>query len=272
MISMTPVCIEVVSFNEDGEHTRHYHFRLIDTAPDTVHAWQQARCGQFFMLCLPGVGEAPFTFTALPDEHGHFRALIREMGGVTQALFAAKIGDILGARGPFGQGWPMEKLDNQRVLVIGAGCGMAPLVSIVERLINKQNYTQLEVVYAARSKAALMLNPERERWQHTIPMFNVVEDMEGLEEPAYYPGTATGILPNVLHAFGEQPDIVLVAGPEAMMSAVAEYLIAYGLDPESIYLSVERRMHCAVGLCGHCYLQHRYVCTDGPTFTWADLN
>ena len=271
MVNLTPECIEIVDFYDDGEHARHYQFRLLGGDPPVSPAWQQAQSGQFFMLCVPGVGEAPFTFTTLPDEQGNFRALVREMGAVTQALFACEAGDRLGARGPFGRGWPMAALNDQRILIIGGGCGMAPLVSVIEQLIAQQNFTQLEVLYAARSKAAMMLNPERARWQHCIPMFTAVEDMTGLNEPGYYSGTAIGILPTVLHAFGEQPDRVLLSGPEVMMTAIADYLVAYGLSPETIHLSIERRMHCAVGLCGHCYLQDKYVCTDGPTFSWAEI-
>ncbi|MDF2152858.1 FAD-binding oxidoreductase [Vibrio sp. CAU 1672] len=267
MFSLTPESIEIVDFYQDGENTRHYQFRLLSPAAK----WRQAYSGQFFMLCVPGVGEAPFTFTGLPDAQGNFRVLVRKMGDVTQALFDKQVGDILGARGPMGKGWQASELTDQKILIIGGGCGMAPLVSIIEQLIEQQNFSQLEVVYAARNKQNLLLTPERDHWQHCIPMFNVVEDASGLDEQDYYLGTATGILPKVLHSFGEQPDRVLLAGPEAMMCAVSEYLVAYGIDAKDIYLSVERRMHCAVGLCGHCYLKNQYVCTQGPTFRWADV-
>ena len=267
MYSLTPDSIEIIDFYDDGEDTRHYQFRLLNM----TSAWSNSECGQFFMLCVPGVGEAPFTFTQLPDESGHFRALVRKMGSVTQALFAKERGDILGARGPFGHGWLSSDFADKKILIIGGGCGLAPLVSVIEQLIDQQNFTQLEVVYAARNKNNLLLTPEREHWQHCIPMFNVVEDITGLDAQNYYLGTALGVLPQVLNSFGEQPDCVLMAGPEAMMCAVSEFLIDYGIDAKDIYLSVERRMHCAVGLCGHCYLKQHYVCNKGPTFRWADV-
>ena len=272
MFNLTPVPIEVLDFYDDGQETRHYRFRLMDADNSNKHvAWHKAQNGQFFMLCLPGIGEAPFTFTQLPNETGEFRALVRKVGSVTHALFNCSVGDVIGARGPFGRGWPVDDMSKERLLIVAGGCGIAPLASLINRLIDTQSFTQLEVVYAARSRATLMLNPERERWQHCVPFFTVVEDMTGLNEQEFYSGTAVGILPKVLHAFAEQPDRVMLAGPEGMMEAAAEYLTAYGVDPKVIYLSVERRMHCAVGLCGHCYLQSRYVCTDGPTFTWAEL-
>nr|WP_319557139.1 FAD-binding oxidoreductase [uncultured Vibrio sp.] len=267
MFNLTPDSIEVIDFYDDGEDTRHYHFRLLQLDPK----WMKTQSGQFFMLCVPGIGEAPFTFTQLPDESGNFRALVRKMGAVTQALFTKERGEILGARGPFGYGWKASELVDKKILVIGGGCGLAPLVSVIDQLIDQQSYAQLEVVYAARNKQTLLLKPERERWKHCIPIFNVVEDLTGLDVEDYYPGTAIGVLPTVLHSFGEQPDCVLVAGPEAMMSVVSEYLVSYGIDPQDIYLSVERRMHCAVGLCGHCYMNNHYVCTHGPTLRWAEV-
>ncbi|KHT62987.1 oxidoreductase [Photobacterium gaetbulicola] len=270
MLNLTPVPIKIVDCYDDGENTRHYQFAIQETEQH-LSPWLKAESGQFFMLCLPGFGEAPFTFTTLPNAQGDFRALVRRMGSVTDALFQCGVGDIIGARGPYGRGWPMERLLNQRILIVGGGCGIAPLASVINQLIDSQQFIQLEVVYAARNQAALMLNPERARWQHLIPIFNVVEDMAGLSEGEFYPGTATGILPKVLHTFGEQPDTVLLAGPEAMQTAAAEYLVAYGIDPKSIFLSIERRMHCAVGLCGHCYLNEKYVCSHGPTFSWAEL-
>lgn len=266
MYSLTPNRIEIIDFYDDGEDTRHYHFRLLEDAP----AWLRAQSGQFFMLCVPGVGEAPFTFTELPDESGHFRALVRKMGQVTHALFTKASGEVLGARGPFGQGWLTNDLADKKVLVIGGGCGMAPLVSTVDSLIEQDSYEELVVMYATRSKNTLMLNPERERWQHHVPIFNVVENISGLEGQGYYRGTALSVLPKVLETFAELPDRALISGPEPMMHSVVGCLLHHGMSEDAIYLSLERRMHCAVGLCGHCYLKNHYVCKQGPTFRWSD--
>lgn len=271
MHNFTPSAIQLIDFYDDGEHARHFHFRLVaDPAAgeEGFRHWQKAKAGQFFMLCVPGAGEAPFTFTSAPDENGNFRALVRRMGAVTSALFACEAGQILGARGPYGVGWPLREIVNKRVLVVGGGCGLAPLVEIVNELIEQQNYTQLTVVYGARSRELQMLNPERERWQHIIPVYNMIEDGNTNGGDNEYSGTPIDIMPTVLNSFGELPDVALLAGPESMMSAMAEYLVAAGLDDHAIFLSAERRMHCGDGTCGHCYIKHKYVCTDGPTFSW----
>ncbi|UTV30511.1 iron-sulfur cluster-binding protein [Photobacterium atrarenae] len=285
MHNLTPSAIELVDFYDDGEQARHFQFRLLDgavsasadpalteptlTKQDT--GWQKVQIGQFFMLNVPGVGEAPFTFTQMPDEQGHFRALVRQMGAVTTALFGLQPGQILGARGPYGIGWPMNEISGKRILVVGGGCGLAPLVGVVDHLVEQQNYTQLTVVYGARSQQAKMLNPERERWQQFIPVFNMIEngDLNGDENE--YHGRPIDIMPTVLDSFGELPDVVLLAGPQVMMFGMADYLVASGVYDHAIYLSIERRMHCGLGTCGHCYLKHQYICTDGPTFRWDVL-
>ncbi|WP_027252297.1 FAD-binding oxidoreductase [Photobacterium halotolerans] len=274
MYSLTPTAVRLIDFYDDGEHARHFTFRLLNTASQTTKAqdnWMKAKTGQFFMLCLPSVGEAPFTFTQLPDQHGNFRALVRKIGSVTSALFELEAGQILGAKGPYGKGWPMDKVCNKRVLVVGGGCGLAPLVGVVNQLIEQQNYTQLMVVYGARNRQLKMLTPERRYWQQVIPVFNMIED--GNTEPGENEsgGTPVDILPTVLGQFAQGPDVVLLAGPQAMMFAVAKYLVASGVSEQAIYLSIERRMHCGVRTCGHCYLKDKYVCSDGPTFRWDDL-
>ena len=138
-----------------------------------------------------------------------------------------------------------------------------------------------------------MLTPERERWQKQINVFDVIEapvlqtSTSGRVQPPYadsniipqYPantvrhnfsGTPLEAMPSVMEKFGD-PTRLVVCGPEVMMRATAHYFAARHLPATAIWLSVERRMHCAVGLCGHCYLCHRYVCTDGPTFCWDEI-
>ncbi|ELR66903.1 oxidoreductase FAD/NAD(P)-binding protein [Photobacterium marinum] len=269
MHSLTPTAIQLIDFYDDGELARHFHFRLMPGAD--IDQWQKAKTGQYFMLCLPNAGEAPFTFTQLPDEEGNFHGLVRKMGTVTSELFRLEAGQVLGARGPYGVGWPMKKIAGKRVLVVGGGCGLAPLVGVVDELIQQQNYIQLTVVYGARNRQAKMLNRERTRWQQFIPVFNMIENGDTNGDESEYSGTPSDIMPTVLDSFGELPDVVLLAGPEGMMFSLAEYLVAYGVSEHSIYMSVERRMHCGVGTCGHCYAKSKYVCTDGPTFSWDEL-
>jgi len=262
MQNLTPNAIELVDYYNDGEEARHFSFKLLEP-----HSMAIPLPGQFFMLYIPGIGSAPFTFTSVPDVQGIFSSLIRRMGRVTSALFDCKPGSILGARGPFGKGWALEELAGQRVLIIAGGCGLAPLVSLTDYLIKEQSCEQVTLIYGSRSAAAQLLNPERQRWQKHIAVYDVVEDKDfpGLT------GTPLDALPTVLKDLQKTPTVLLLCGPEVMMHAVAKHFVNLGLSPQSIWLSIERRMHCAVGTCGHCYLEHHYACKDGPTYRWDTI-
>lgn len=265
MLSLTPQPIELLSYDMDGKDSRHFSFRLIE--PGVIVAPQP---GQFFMLHVPSIGAAPFTFTSAPNKKGHFRALIKRMGAVTSALFESQPGAILGARGPFGKGWPLNQLSDQRILMIAGGCGLAPLVSLTETLLAKKNYQHLTLLYGAANAHTQLLNPERQRWRQQIAVYDVLEDHVDTDanHQQVLRGTTVDVLDTVLHQVDQLPTAVLLCGPDVMMQKIASKLTACDVPATSIWLSIERRMHCAVGLCGHCYLQDQYACKDGPTYRW----
>jgi|TARA_B110000090_G_C13336259_1_gene429290 anaerobic sulfite reductase subunit B len=286
MINHIPDTIELIDFVDDGEQARHYHFRLLPLREGQIkskhleHNWQNVQPGQFFMLYVPSVGEAPFTFTKAPNKQGEFRAFVRKMGQVTSGLFAMQRGDILGARGPFGRGWPIETIQNNNILIVAGGCGLAPLVTFIDGLIDKQvnghqhnklKKQQLVLVYGARNETAQMLNPERDRWQQHIKIFNTLDEYEEENISNTFQGSPLTIISEALSEFTSKPRTALLCGPEIMMKSVANYLTEYGIAGNDIFLALERRMHCAVGLCGHCYINNKYVCTGGPTFSWQEV-
>lgn len=287
MLNHIPDAIELVDYIDDGEQARHYKFRLLnikksinessEKSPQnntTKHHWQDAQPGQFFMLNVPSIGEAAFTFTEPPNEQGEFRALIRQMGKLTSTLFTLPKGEILGARGPFGRGWPLEKISKQNIIIIAGGCGLAPLVNLINGLIdNLPNNQQLVLVYGAQSKQAQLLTAERQHWQQQIKIYSTLDEVNdqcALTENESQ-GTPVDILDTALASFTKPATIALLCGPEIMMHRAAKQLVNIGIASDAIFLAIERRMHCAVGLCGHCYLNEHYVCKNGPTFSWQEL-
>ncbi len=290
MLNHIPDSIELVDYIDDGEQARHFRFRLLNRQQNSNdvdnHQWQNVQPGQFFMLNIPSVGEAPFTFTEPPNKQGEFRAFIRQMGQLTTSLFSMQAGAILGARGPYGRGWPLDKINNNNTLIVAGGCGLAPLVTLIDNLLDKHNnQQQLVLVYGARSKAAQLLRPERARWQQKIKIFNTLDEYESSctttddlpikSSPKSSLTTVEGspltIISEALSAFTTAPTTALLCGPEVMMNSVAGSLIENGMASNSIFLALERRMHCALGLCGHCYINNQYVCKSGPTFSWQEL-
>jgi len=263
MLNLTPDVIELLDWYEDGKDTRHYSFRLVN--PEGMVS---AKPGQFFMLCVPGAGEAPFTFTQLPDDQGLFRGLIKKVGSVTSALFSCERGSKLGIRGPFGKGWPLAEFQGKRVLIMAGGCGLAPLVSLIDSLLELDKCQQLVLVYGATDSQSQLLNPERNRWCSQMAVFEVLEYSQ---HESVLTGTPVDMIEHVMDELDQLPDVLLLCGPEKMMNRGAHVLMEKGLSPSSIWLSIERRMHCAVGLCGHCYINNEYVCRDGPTYRWDKL-
>ncbi len=262
MITPTPEPVRIVECYDDGADARHYRFEPLTPSPSST-----PQPGQFFLLSVPGHGEAPFTYVAPPDAAGHFTALVRAVGSLTRALADLPPGAVLGARGPLGHGWPLGELYGRCVLLVAGGCGLAPLAALVDHLIEAHDGTRLVLIVGARDVASQVLGRERVRWREAITLIETLDQ----PTPGHVSGTPTQHLDTALTALGGVPDALLTCGPEVMMNAVAEACVARGLPPERIWLSLERRMHCGVGLCGHCYIGPTYACTDGPTYRWDTL-
>lgn len=255
-----PATSRLLDARDDGRDARLFTFAHV--VPSEVP--REAQPGQFFMLNVPGSGESAFTYSALPDDKGHFSALVRRVGHVTDALFRLAPGALLGARGPFGQAWPADSLQAPRVLVVGGGCGLAPLVPAIDRLLDRPAPSTLAVLYSARDPAAQVLRSARERWRPSGVLHEVI-DRPGCIGPVPH-------LDTLLERLGGLPSAVLVCGPEAMMEATAAALLQRGAPSEQIFLSLERRMHCGTGQCGHCYIGSGYCCTDGPVMSLAQFD
>lgn len=260
--ALTPSSATLVDRYDDGQDARHFTFELSDPS-----AASGVSSGQFFMLTVPGHGEAAFTYVKLPDARGRFDALVRRVGTLTAALFELEPGAVVGIRGPFGRGLP--GIEAGRVLIVAGGCGLAPLAPAVAALRGAAS-VRLAVLYGARSRASQVLARERAHWRGELPLIEVFD---------HEPGTARATPVDALDqavvalggALGGAPDHALLCGPDVMMHATAEALVARGLPHERLWLSVERRMHCGVGLCGHCYLGSGYACVQGPTYRYDEL-
>lgn len=270
-LSLTPEAVELLDYVDDGEATRRYRFRLRDP-----EAMEVPEPGQFFMLSVPGAGEAPFTYISIPDGDGVFSGLVRRVGSVTSALFDCRPGAVLGVRGPFGRGWPLAELAGRRVLIVAGGCGLAPLACLIEQLIDERWCLERALVYGARQRSLQMFEDSRGSWRQQIPVFDTLDSAEPGELGTALLGTPLVRMEDILQQLGWFPERLLLCGPEVMMNGLAAFFVERGLPGDCIWLSIERRMHCAVGLCGHCYLTqhhlaHHYACRNGPTYRWDTL-
>jgi NAD(P)H-flavin reductase len=267
-VSALPVPARIARVTDESADTR--TFVLAVEGPSA--AFDAGRPGQFVMLSVPGFGEAAFTLAALPRAGAPAGAVlltVRRVGHLTTHLFALAQGARVGLRGPFGRGFPDDAPGTPTVYVAG-GCGLSPLKAAIDvQLAERPAGTPVAIVYGAREPATRIHRAALAAWA-ALPEVRLVECVE-------HPDTtwrgATGVAPDFAAAAAAAIGATRAAicGPAVMMGAAAGQLAGAGLAPDAIHLALERRMHCGVGECGHCYVNHCYVCTDGPVFTLAEL-
>jgi sulfhydrogenase subunit gamma (sulfur reductase) len=224
----------------------------------------QFLAGQFVMIGLPGFGEAAFTLSSDPRKSSeYFEVCIRTAGELTDKINQMKKNDYLYIRGPFGNGFPEVK---SNLIIIGGGCGFIPLKSVVLENIDRQDI-KLQTLMGCRNKNTLIFYKEFSTWKNKFD-FQVI-----LEEDSYLgfskeKGFVTDLINN---AELLEDAVVFCCGPEVMYKYVGQALIKKGINPENIYFSLERRMYCGSGQCQHCTCGEKYVCKDGPVFSYDYL-
>jgi NAD(P)H-flavin reductase len=221
------------------------------------------RAGQFAQVTVPGVGESPFTPSSDPAEAGRLEFTVIRTGRVTEELHRLKPGDTVGLRGPFGVGYPIDEMRDKHVLIVGGGCGLAPLRSLIFSLFHRlDNIGSLKIKYGARESRELLYHGTYERWRER-PKVDVACTIDVAE--ANWPGHV-GVVTTLLEVI-ETPieeTIAVSCGPEIMLKFVTQTLLERGFPPEQIVLSMNRRMSCGLGKCGRCNIGPYYLCRDGP--------
>jgi len=226
------------------------------------------RPGQFNMLYLPGKGEVPISISGSPEKPDTLVHTIRSVGPVTRALCASKPGGSVGVRGPYGTSWPVETAKGRDVLLVGGGIGLAPLrPAIYEILANRSEYNRVILLYGARTPADLLFARELEKWRSRFDFELLVTVDSAKPDWRGIVGVVTTLLPSA--QFAQDNIVAMVCGPEIMMRVTVKHILERGIEPEDIYISMERNMKCAVGICGHCQLGPEFICKDGPVFSYA---
>jgi NAD(P)H-flavin reductase len=219
------------------------------------------------MLHAFGVGEVPISICGDPTRPGPLMHTIRDVGAVTHALVTANPGTTIGVRGPFGTGWDVSDGMGGDVVIVTGGIGLAPLrPAILEVVSRRAEYGRVVLLYGARSPEDILFAEDMSAWaaDHDI----VVEVTVDYGPPSWT--GRVGLVTNLVARAGFDPlhTMALVCGPEVMMRYAATALVARGVRPERIRLSMERNMKCGIGLCGHCQFGPWFVCRDGPVFRY----
>jgi anaerobic sulfite reductase subunit B len=225
--------------------------------------------GQFTMLYAFGIGEVPISICG-PVEGARLVHTVRAVGAVTEAICAAKPGTVLGVRGPFGRGWPVEEAAGLDVVFVAGGIGLPPLrPALHECLRRRSEFGDLVLLYGARTPADLVYPREVESWRGR---FDVEVDVTVDRGEDGWLGNV-GVVPKLIGSARFEPDaaIAMICGPEIMMRFAAEALLQRGVPEERIWVSMERNMKCGLGFCGHCQLGPTLICRDGPVYRWDEV-
>jgi NAD(P)H-flavin reductase len=256
----------VRSIDPETPGVRTYRVELAD--PERQARYRVAP-GQFNMLYLPGVGEVAISVSGGPGEGSSIAHTIRPVGRVTRALEALRPGSMIGIRGPYGSTWPLDQARGHDVVIVAGGLGLAPLRLAVKALLaERAQYGRLVLLYGARQPADLLFAAEYDDWKrHGFELLATVDRAD-----ASWRGNV-GVVPVLLRRLRVDParTVLLACGPEIMMRFSVAEALTDGLNEGAIYVSLERTMQCAVGLCGHCQLGPEFLCKDGPVLVYRKV-
>jgi len=251
------------------EGHRLFQFKFIDK--DVARAFSHIP-GQFIMLTVLGVGEAPIAISSPPTRPGIIEICVRKAGSVTGALFELQKGDHVALRGPLGNGFPLETLKGKNLLLVAGGLGMAPLRSLLQAVLDdRKNYGDLVLMYGARNPDDILFKYELLGLMNRTDLkylLSVDVDDEGIWRQ--YVGVVTGLFQGV--DLNPETTFCVLCGPPIMYRFVIGELLKRDIPKERVFVSLERMMKCGVGKCGHCAIGEYYCCTDGPVFRYSDIS
>ncbi|MFP4081188.1 MAG: FAD/NAD(P)-binding protein [Candidatus Aminicenantes bacterium] len=260
-----PKLAEIITIKEEvggARPVKSFRTRFINNNEFTF------RCGQCAMLSVFGKGESMISISSSPLVKDYLQFSILKMGRVTSALHEMVEGDIIGIRGPYGSGFPLQEWKGKNLIFIGGGIGLAPIWSVLQTAINKKDeYGDLVLFYGSRTSKDLVFRDEVEELKNKMDVYLSVD----VEEPGWE--EFVGFVPQNVTQKKPSPEnaIAVTCGPPIMIKFVIQGLKELGFDDEQIYTTVENKMKCGIGKCGRCNIGMHYVCKDGPVYSWAEL-
>jgi len=264
-----PVTIDGIAVENDARDIK--TFKLTFDKPEDAAAFKYVP-GQFAELSLFGYGESPIGIASSPTETGHLLFSVKRAGRVTGELHNSEPGRKMGVRGPMGNSYPWDRMRGRNIVIIGGGFAFTTLRSAVKYIMdpaNRGNYGDLTVIYGARSPGELLYKDQLKSWEKSegIKLAVTVDkgDAGWKGREGFVPAVTREVAPGPANA------IALVCGPPVMIKFTIPVLIDLGFPKTDIILSLEMRMKCGIGKCGRCNIGGKYVCIDGPVFSYAEL-
>jgi len=259
---------EIISETWDGSLKT---FKLVFLKQDDEDAFRHVP-GQFAELSIAGKGEIPIGIASSPTEKGYLLFTVNKMGVVTTYLHNMSIGDVMGVRGPLGRPFPLDKMEGKNIVIVGGGFAFTTLRSMIVYMLsvsNRSRFGNITVIYGARIPDMLLYKEELKDWERRDDIkivLTVDREAEGWHG-------RVGLIPHVTKEIAPSSDdaYVIVCGPPIMIKFTQPVLLELGFTPETIIMSLEKRMKCGIGICGRCNIGPNYVCKDGPVFSLSEL-
>lgn len=264
---------EITNIYPMTESEKLYQIQITDPGRKSLFHFKP---GQFVMLEVPGVGEAPFSISSSPLRRGFIELCIRDVGDLTHFLSRMERGAQVGIRGPFGTHFPLDKMEGQDLILVAGGLGTVPLRSpILSVLENRSRYNRVDVIYGSRTPAELLFTYQYDTWRKFDISLQVTVDVP-TNDWAGPVGMVTKILQERLDHADEDfasKTWAIACGPPVMFKSVCGMLSAAGVPMQRMFVSLERRMHCGKGKCCRCNIGSTYTCLKGPVFDyWTVIN
>ena len=252
-----------------SEDVKFFQVRIVDMEKALSFKY---RPGQFAMISVLGAGEAPFSISSTPSRPGLLEFCIRNAGTVTNALFRMKENDFIGFRGPYGNGFPIEKMIDKDIIIVVGGLGAAPLRSVLLYCLdNRDRFQRVSLLHGAKRPAEMIFRKEFFALKQRADLechLSVDKDDTGTWTENL--GVVTTLF-SLLKEIDPVSTYALVCGPPVMYQFVIKELVHLNIPKDQILMTLERRMKCGVGKCGHCAIDYIYTCLDGPVFTYWDV-
>jgi NAD(P)H-flavin reductase len=264
--TLVPQPAQIVEKHSFGTEIHAYRLRLLEADARPRFDFQP---GQFNMLYVPGVGEVAISISSDPDDET-LEHTIRIVGRTTRVIARLGVGDVVGIRGPYGNGWPLQEARWKDLVVITGGLGCAPVSGAIDYVFRRRaNYGHVTILHGVKKPADMIYRERFEAWRrHPGTTVLLTSD-----QPDRHWRDRTGVVTELFEevVFDPTRTLALMCGPEVMLHYAGDLLGRRGLPMERMFVSMERNMKCAVGLCGHCQFGPSFVCKDGPIYRMSAI-
>jgi sulfhydrogenase subunit gamma (sulfur reductase) len=262
-----PECARIIEVISENSQIKTFVLEFADADLNKTFSYEP---GQFMMISVPHVGEAPISISSTPTRPGNIHLSVRRAGRLTAALHDLEAGATLGLRGPYGRPFPVKFLHGKDLLLVAGGIGLAPLRSLINYCLdNGRLFGTKTILYGSRLPSDIAFKTDLEVWSGRADvrcLLTVDAPEEGWDGPV---GVVTILLDRV--ELDPKKSVALTCGPPIMIEHVLTELERMGFYDDNVITTMERHMKCGMGFCGHCHMGDKFVCTDGPIFTKAEL-